>query len=146
MKGALVGALSGALLTATIYTATAGGSSNAFLTARAGDSVRFVALDLFCVGMRRDPDGIEAGPIIYCKRYSTDNSRAISVSRYHYLIGNQKGISVCGRSVSSGRRHRPTCMLSRAVAPVVEASETPTDAVDITLPASWDRPSSPTRT
>ena len=60
--------------------------SSRYLTAYASDGVRFPALDLFCNGTRRDPDGIEAGPILFCQRASTNHSRAVVISRFHYAI------------------------------------------------------------
>jgi hypothetical protein len=63
-----------------------------FLTARPGDGVTFAGLDLFCNVERSDPDHVEAGPVMYCNRYSVKgDSRAMGASRYHYYVTNATG-------------------------------------------------------
>jgi hypothetical protein len=66
-------------------------SAQRIITARPGDDVSIPSLDLFCVIFRHDASlNTDPGAFMYCVRHSTGkaNSRSVSVTRYHYEIGN----------------------------------------------------------
>jgi len=61
------------------------------LTARPGDAVFIPSLDLLCFVWRHDASlSTDPGALMYCARKSAGNgkSRTVSVTRYHYEIGN----------------------------------------------------------
>jgi len=58
---------------------------------RPGTFVHWIGLDWSCSGGSRDPDRNDPGPYIYCSRFSTQKSRAISVSRYHIAVTDRTG-------------------------------------------------------
>ncbi len=62
------------------------------LTARTGDAVTFVGLDLFCLVNSPDPKHVEAGPVVHCLRQSKpEHSRAIGASKDRYYVTDPSG-------------------------------------------------------
>ena len=86
-----------AIVTATVcfaITATAGfahrQARSTFVVLKPGGKFRVNGLDLFCDIFRSDPDHREAGPVMFCNRDSVSgNSRAVSVSKYHYEVSDE---------------------------------------------------------
>jgi hypothetical protein len=71
-------------------------SSQRNLTARAGDAVAIPSLDLLCFVWRHDASlSTDPGGLMYCARKSAGqgNSRTVSVTRYHYEIGNGERVT-----------------------------------------------------
>ncbi len=71
-------------------------SAQRIITARPGDDGLIPSLDLFCVIFRHDASlSTDPGALMYCGRNSTGsaNSRSVSVTRFHYEIGNGERVT-----------------------------------------------------
>jgi hypothetical protein len=66
------------------------------LTARPGDAVFIPSLDLLCFVWRHNTKlETDPGALMYCARESAGNgnSRTVSVTRFHYEIGNGERVT-----------------------------------------------------
>jgi hypothetical protein len=80
-----------AVAVSLVLVSTASASATRFLTIGTNAYMKIPSLDLQCEVFASDPDHHEAGPVLYCNRSSTKNSRPIEVSLYHIKIGDEGG-------------------------------------------------------
>jgi hypothetical protein len=90
-KRTLITLLAGIAIGAVAVSAPALSSSSGTVDVRPGSYVHWIGLDWACSGGGRDPDHNDPGPYIYCSRYSTKDSRAVSVSRFHIAVTDKTG-------------------------------------------------------
>jgi hypothetical protein len=98
MKRALLTLAAGVALGAAAVAAPALSSPSSgqrYVTISPGDDL-VRGVDLACSTFRHDPDHHEAGPVMYCNRYSTTSgrSRALSISLYHYVVTSENGQNI----------------------------------------------------
>ena len=97
----LVACAATAVLSAFLFSGTANTTAqkaSGTKTLRIGESLHVPGLDLWCSSWRRDPDRLEEGPILYCNRYSTRNSRAVTASRWRFTVSDKSGDYVIYRA------------------------------------------------
>jgi hypothetical protein len=97
----VAGVALGAAAVAVPALSSSGSSARSFYP-RIGDNVLIRSVDLFCTIYRRDPDRIEAGPLVECGRWSVrGGGRRMRVSRYHYIVSTANGRYVAYRVTRS---------------------------------------------